>query len=425
MSAPAQGGSREVSRLVQKRGTFYDAAARLTPFLGTRAGQGLFLVRTEDANVGRTLFCKQGRGEMDVVARAATVLRAIFGDEAVDGRTFIDVGANIGTTTVSALLEQDFGEAVALEPEDVNFVTLRVNLLLNGLEDHVTAVQVAASDHVGTLPLVVDRSQGGKHWVATDDAARQRALPTDEVIEIPITTLDELARQGVYQPDQVGLLWIDAQGHEGHILEGATSLLSRGTPIVLEWDPAMLDKVGDRGKIERVAADSYTHFAAMRADRRGDGPKYWMRPASELVEYAERFLGERTESLNDVLFVRLPPERVPDDRTEDGAIDLSAVLRRQIALRPMRPEVDLDELSDTDRVRAERDGEARDRSRARGKKASRVAIKQAQERGATEGEEPADADARRTLEELRATKREARSAKRRLIGESSGESSGE
>ena len=417
MSASTHGGSREVSRLVQKRGSFYDTAARMTPFLGTRAGQGLFLVRTEDANVGRSLFCKQGRGEMDVVARAATVLRAIFGDEAVDSRTFIDVGANIGTTTVSALLEQEFGRGVALEPEDVNFVTLRVNLLLNGVEDRVTAVQIAASDHVGTLPLVVDRTQGGKHWVATDDAARERALVTDEIVEIPITTLDELARQGVYDPDQVGLLWIDAQGHEGHILEGATSLLSRGTPIVVEWDPAMLDKVGDRGRIERVAAESYTHFAAMRADRRGDGPKYWMRPASGLVEYAERFLGPRTESLNDVLFVRLPPELVPDDRTDDGAIDLSAVIRRQVAVRPMRPEVVLDELSDTDRVRAERDGEARVRSRARGKKASRAAAKRSQDVEAPTEPSEHDQEVRRALEELRANKRKARSAMRESNGE--------
>ena len=48
--------------------------------------------------------------------------------------------------------------------------------------------------------------------------------------------------------ERTGLLWMDAEAHEGHILEGASSLLERGTPMVLEWNPVILDRVGDRGK---------------------------------------------------------------------------------------------------------------------------------------------------------------------------------
>ena len=62
---------------------------------------------------------------------------------------FLDVGANIGTTTVSALLHGPFASAICFEPERQNLVDLRLNLLLNGLEDRATAIGVALSDQSG------------------------------------------------------------------------------------------------------------------------------------------------------------------------------------------------------------------------------------------------------------------------------------
>jgi hypothetical protein len=44
----------------------------------------------------------------------------------------------------------------------------------------------------------------------------------------------------VIDPDEVGLVWIDTQGHEPHVLRGATAMLKAGVPVVLEYCPWIL-----------------------------------------------------------------------------------------------------------------------------------------------------------------------------------------
>src|SRR6185503_12478853 len=46
----------------EQRSAYFDGAARYTPYLATAAGGALFLVKTEDQHIGRSLFAKQGRG---------------------------------------------------------------------------------------------------------------------------------------------------------------------------------------------------------------------------------------------------------------------------------------------------------------------------------------------------------------------------
>jgi FkbM family methyltransferase len=132
-------------------------------------------------------------GDIKVLLRCVAIIRGLLGDEVINGRTLIDVGANVGTTIIPALLTFPFTRAVALEPEPENFITLRLNLVLNGLDDRATAFQVAASDQVGELDLVVNRSRSGKHWIATDQT-RLRTVKSDErPIRVPVVTL-RLAR---------------------------------------------------------------------------------------------------------------------------------------------------------------------------------------------------------------------------------------
>lgn len=379
----AESDASPTPRYVQKRNAFYESAARMTPFLGTRAGRGVYLVRTEDKHIGKSLFSKEGRGEMHVLARAVTVLEAIFGTDAVEGKTFIDVGANIGTTTIPAVLEHGFARAVAFEPEDDNFVTLRINALLNGLDEAVLAVPLAVSNAVGSSDLVVNRAQGGKHWIATDDEKRSLARPSDEIVTIETTSLDQVAADGDFDPKSTGLLWIDAQAHEGHILEGATRLTALGVPIVLEWDPRALDAIGNRNKIHEIAERDYTHFAGMRADRSGDGPKFSLRPVSELRDYAERFLDpQRTESFTDILIVRLDDDQVPED--------LGDAIRQQTQARGAGDEIDLDDLSPEDRARVEQRRSARAKVKLMRAKEERARIKglRAREKRASDDAEP-------------------------------------
>lgn len=57
------------------------------------------------------------------------------------GGTFVDIGANIGSQTIYAMLSGHHARALAVEPVPANAKLLRMNMMLNGLEDRVGTVE--------------------------------------------------------------------------------------------------------------------------------------------------------------------------------------------------------------------------------------------------------------------------------------------
>jgi FkbM family methyltransferase len=306
----------------EARGALFDGAELYADYLGVQTRNGRFVVSTSDQAIGRSLFVKEGRPEFRVLERAVGVIEVLLGPQALPGSQFVDVGANIGTTTVAALTAHRFGSAVACEPEEENHRLLRVNVALNGLETHVRTLRAGVSNRTGRAEFVVRGHAEGRSFVADnrDDlraeeerlAAKAAAdpgfeLPVLSVTEVELVTLDSLAASGIVDAERVGLLWIDAEGHEGHVLEGASRLTERGVPVVFEFHPEGLDERGHRDTINAVAAESYTHFFDVRrqqVDR--SQSRYEMRPTSELPAYAERFLDPEVPGyFTDLLLVRL------------------------------------------------------------------------------------------------------------------------
>jgi FkbM family methyltransferase len=300
-----------------QRDRFYGRAARMTSYLSVETSDGVYLVRAQDQNVGRSLFVKQGRGEMRTVKRAVSLVKEAFGEDAVGGRQLLDVGANIGTSTISALRDQGFGSAICFEPEPRNVLTLRLNLLLNGLEDRVQVLPVAVSNASGTAQLMVDPEAGGENWIATD--SQRMALETGAAapMTVPTVSLDQLVEDGTIDPTGVGLLWMDAQAHEGHILEGAGRLVELGVPIALEWDPIALEKLGNRGGVETAVAEHYTHFIDLRPSVDPDRASFQLRSAKELKDFGDGSEGPGGRAFTDLVVMRLKPavaKRMKDAR---------------------------------------------------------------------------------------------------------------
>jgi FkbM family methyltransferase len=335
-----------------ERLAYFDGADRYTPYLATAAGGAVFLVKTEDKHIGRSLFSKRSRGELAVLGRAVAAIEGLLGPEAIARRSFVDVGANIGTTTIPALVSHGFDTAVAIEPESENVRVLRLNVLLNELEDRVTVLPVAASNEIGRSELVVDRSRGGKHWIATDRSKlRRKNLAENAMLQVETVTLDHLVESGVIDAERTGLLWMDAEAHEGHILLGASSLLDRGTPLVLEWNPVILDRVGDRAQLEQSVASNYTHFAGMHRNPDPLEGRFPLQTVDQLPAYAERFLDRSTGlTKTDILVLRLEPDQAAgisdldelmrpapaDDEDRDGDRDHGAGLLSRLRARLSR-----------------------------------------------------------------------------------------
>ncbi|MGH9164511.1 MAG: hypothetical protein ACRDZW_03220, partial [Acidimicrobiales bacterium] len=125
------------------RGLRFHRAGRYSSLLLTPFGDGQLLVDGRDEEIGRVVFMTGGYER--IYMRMAMDYLTSRGRAPVPGSAFVDVGANIGTSTVDALLHFGFGRAVCVEPDAANLRLLRLNVTLNGLEDRVEILPLALS----------------------------------------------------------------------------------------------------------------------------------------------------------------------------------------------------------------------------------------------------------------------------------------
>ena len=199
------------------RRAFYDAMP--VPYLVT-GDRERFIVSTSDKVIGRELFLN---GEFDFVKLQAAL--AIIEREGLPRpQHLIDVGANIGTITIPALVRGLMQSATAIEPHPANLRLLRANLALNEVLDQVQVLaQAVGEESNATLLLNESLSNSGNHSIG-DSGIPVRSTRLDDVVQ---------ARSGA-------LLWMDIEGYEGHALKGAPNLLAAGMPIVCEYNPMFL-----------------------------------------------------------------------------------------------------------------------------------------------------------------------------------------
>ncbi len=202
-------------------------------------GRERYLVPCRDQAIGRSVFIT-GEYEFDKFERALELLRRHTTLTGID--LLVDVGANIGTVSIPAVARGLVPAAVAIEPHPGNCRLLRTNVALNGVDGRVTVHECAvggADDE--TLALELSHDNQGDHRIAVsrdDGAFGESARRT---IPIRSTRLDRLV------PPQSGkrlLIWMDTQGYEGVVLQGATALIAARVPIVSEFWPYGMRRAG-------------------------------------------------------------------------------------------------------------------------------------------------------------------------------------
>lgn len=290
--------SQPLPESVARRVDFFDRSHLHTPYLGVTTPVGRFVVRTNDRVVARLLVAKQRRGEMGTLRNALLVLGALDRLAARHDRLLIDVGANIGTTTVTAL-RAGFGRVIAFEPEPSNVTLLRVNVALNDVDDLVEVVPVALSDAVGAATLALDPDNSGGHCIVIGSVT-PGPDPMPNALEVPCTTLDAHLAAHRIDPHTIGLLWMDVQGHEPAVLRGAESVLRAGVPTVLEYSPSLLDAAGELLALEHFVQWRYRSFVDLRVlrDPRADAHDH-VRPTGALAELRSRY----AEGFTDILLL--------------------------------------------------------------------------------------------------------------------------
>ncbi len=167
---------------------------------------------------------------------------------------FVDVGANIGTHSLFAL-RNGFSNALCVEPEPRNFKLLRVNQILNDVDARCRNVMAAVSDFDGEISLELADDNLGDHRVQASEVGEEHFRESGrQRISVPARTFDSILAEQALDPKAVGLVWIDTQGHEGQVLAGGRNLLNHHVPVVIEFWPYGLDRIGGYPVLRDVLA---------------------------------------------------------------------------------------------------------------------------------------------------------------------------
>lgn len=209
------------------------------------------VVSTSDRTIARSVFTS---GDWDPLL-VGTVFDALeaFG-RSYRGTTFVEVGANFGVYSLPAVASYGFARAVAYEPDPGSFGLLQQNIERNGLGDRVMAYNAALSAAPGELTLQLGDFNAGDNRIVQPGAASSFA--TGATVRVPARTFDDEVAAGRIPIDEVGLVWLDVQGHEAEVLEGAGTLLGAQVPLVVEYATQMMDRPA-RARLETLLAAHY------------------------------------------------------------------------------------------------------------------------------------------------------------------------
>jgi len=269
------------------RERFFLRAKRHTPVVAVDTGGARYFVSTSDEAVGLGLFA-HGSHEREQLEAASSVLARWGGaGDPLRGKRFLDIGANIGTSTVEAMVSAGCSGGWALEPHPENFKLLRQNLLWNDLDQTVEALEMAVSDADGTAVLEVAKVNMGDHRVRVGEGAAtgHMAEGERETIEVPMRSLDSLVGDGTVSLDEVALAWIDTQGHEGNVLAGATCLAEAHVPAYVEYWPYALDRAGGLDRLNDIIRREWAEVADIGFGR-SDAKR---RDAGEIEDVAKAY----------------------------------------------------------------------------------------------------------------------------------------
>jgi FkbM family methyltransferase len=202
---------------------------------------GILTVNTRDRVLAKELFSARHYEWNTIV----TVIDTLKRHSLYKSSCMIDVGANIGMISIACVRSGFFERAIAIEPEPYNFQLLQKNIRQNHLESKIECHNVALSSQNGTLDLEIAKDNFGDHRLRPVPAAAPGFYHEEKrnTQSVKVARLDDLLSDPSIL-DSIGLIWVDTQGHEGHLFEGAKSVIKRKIPVVCEFWPYALNRAG-------------------------------------------------------------------------------------------------------------------------------------------------------------------------------------
>lgn len=138
--------------------------------------------------------------------------------------TLLDLGANIGLTSVWLARRYSFDRVIAVEPDLNNASLVRRNLELNGINGEVLEAAI-----------------GPREGVARFESNQSSNLGKLSEKGVPVTMTTVAAILEKSACSRFGLVKIDIEGGEQDLFDGPTDWLASADAIIAEFHPALVD----------------------------------------------------------------------------------------------------------------------------------------------------------------------------------------
>jgi FkbM family methyltransferase len=181
-----------------------------------------------------------GSFDFDKVEKAIAIIRNQNNQFRLE--TLIDVGANIGTVCIPAIKRGFADRAIAIEPEPLNYRVLVANIYLNDLADKIIAHNLAfGREDNQILELELSSSNSGDHRIRINGDSGIHSKTMRSTVAVKSETFDKI----IPVTDKNScIVWIDTQGYEGIILQGAQNAVRAQIPMVIEFWPYGMKHAG-------------------------------------------------------------------------------------------------------------------------------------------------------------------------------------
>jgi FkbM family methyltransferase len=220
---------------------------------------GLLSFSNKDWLIGKTLFIHRSY-EIELID---SVIEFLEKEGLLKNREIVcDIGANLGMISIALLKKYGFMGALAFEPSPKSFRFLMGNAEQNGFADRMKCFQIALSSADGEFLLEIAEGNSGDNRIRTTSASGKLGEEKRRTILIKAKTFDSFLQEQKISDDEISLIWIDAQGHEGHFFLGAKAFFKRRkVPVMSEFWAYGIERSGISGsEYCSILAQTFSRF---------------------------------------------------------------------------------------------------------------------------------------------------------------------
>lgn len=244
-----------LSKILKSEGRLYDRTVyrnmRAAGDYAVSNAEGFsFVANSTDIEIQGMMFETKRVWAAEDIERLGNLLEKYYDIKKDSVGIFCDIGANIGTTSVymKEKIIPNY-ELHAFEPMKENFKLLRANLILNDISNYkVNNVALAGEKTEYNMKKVY--GNWGNCSITNEVG--------DNVEQVISTTLDDYLADYQIKDDEGIVLWIDTEGFEIDVLNGAKMTIKKKPAIFIEINSAHYgDRIED---LISILGDNYSGY---------------------------------------------------------------------------------------------------------------------------------------------------------------------